>query len=614
MYAIRLKSLLFPALVILLGAASLTAQLPSSDPDREWTQPEAYHVGSYDSRLAGKIAADGTIDTGFVQARFLRGDGTPLDFFSAHVLVARLKALAAAYEGEVGVGLSTLAVAHRAGGDDRLLMPAALRLENLSAETVELRMGVALSAGAGAGLDRPRGAVDFPGQATFTREGRGILRDGLLALSWVGGEPESVEVQEVSDPETAGARIFWTVTLEPGAVRSIEVRLAGPPTHPDADHAAWRKSVERQTMGLLEEELSWQSNYFGEAVSFYPADNVLRWMVLGGQMLIRAQGVAHQQVEWLTDRPFGHEPTDAAVPAELLAALFEWGQSLLGVDYLELLVNEAELRAEGLSPERRLAYVHSLARCMRLRGEAHPQAEQLAKLIVEWVREPLAVSPWLDPVAVRSDLLEILQDGGVVAPSDFPELKWAEVEDADSLPGKFLAHRRALSAGEQAQAWDRLQDLMLTLSPQGYGAMVPGQVPSSSFAAAAMTAARECLIDDHNGSLTLFPGVDYGLMEHRVPAEGCLMPTRFGITKAQMHYAGRKNMGVTIGFQEMRAPEEFLIKFIPSVVGGDVGITEGGRVRKVKSTDNVFKVLQYGPFAPLGLRFSMNVTPQRAVD
>jgi len=43
-----------------------------------------------------------------------------------------------------------------------------------------------------------------------------------------------------------------------------------------------------------------------------------------------------------------------------------------------------------------------------------------------------------------------------------------------------------------------------------------------------------------------------------------------------------------------------------------VGITEGGKIKKLDN--NTFEVKQYGPFAPLGLRWFMGVEPRRAVD
>jgi len=612
MSASRPKSRVLLALSLGVLAALLPDVSAQSGADREWTQPEAYHLGSYRSRLAGKITAVGELDTGFVQARVVNGDGEQVRFSPTHVLVARLKALGGTFLGDVGVGLTALGINHVAGGDDRLLMPVALRFENLGAETRELTMGVELRAGAGTGYDRPWGAVDFPGRAEFTRDDRAILRDGVLALTWLGGEPTSVEVHAVDTPDAVGARVLWKLTLEPGAVRTIEVKLAGPSTGTDVDHAAWRKSIDRQSMGLLEEELSWQSNYLGDAVSFYPADNLLRWCVLGGQMLIRSFGVANETFDWLTDRPYGHEPSDAAVQPELLAALFEWGQSVQGVDLLERLIDDARAACEGLPPARRLAYLHGLARCMRLRGEPHPRAEEVAELIEQWVTEPLAVAPWLDPANVRADLLEVFDDAGRVPPSDFPELLWAEVADPNSVAGRFLAQRIALSTGEQAEAWRQLQGILLTLAPQGYGSMQVGDVPTAAFAQAGMKMARESLVSDHGGELQIFPGVDYGVLEFNVPSKGSVMPTRFGVTQAQMFYSGRRQIGAKFGWTKTREPERVLYHFIPSIESGGVGITEGGKIKKLDN--NTFEVKQYGPFAPLGLRWFMGVEPRRAVD
>lgn len=592
--------------------SSASGSATGSSEERAWTQPEAYHLGSYRSRMAGKITAEGELDTGFVQARVIDGEGEQVVFSPTHVLVARLKALGGAFRGDVGIGLSTLGINHRAGGDDRLLMPVVLRFENLGAETRELTMGVELRAGAGTGLDRPWGAVDFPGEAAFTRDDFAILRDGLLAMTWFGGEPESVELQTVDAPDAVGARVLWKVTLEPGSVRTVELKLAGPSTGDDPDHAAWRKSIDRQSMGLLEEELSWQSNYLGDAVSFYPADNLLRWCVLGGQMLIRSYGVANETFEWLSDRPFGHGPSDAAVPVELLAALFEWGQSVQGLDLLERLVDEGPAACEELSPERRLAYVHGLARCMRLRGEPHPRAEDLADMIEAYVREPLAVPPWNDPAHVRADLLEVFDDAGRSPPDDFPEFVWAEVTDPQSIEGRFLAQRIAQSTGEQAEAWRQLQGLLGTLAPQGYGSMQVGGVPSGRFAHAAMQVARETIVSDHGGVLEIFPGVDYGLLEVSVPSKGSVMPTRFGLTQSQMYYSGRRQIGAKFGWTKTREPESVYYHFIPSIESGRVGITEGGKIKKIDN--NTFEVKQYGPFAPLGLRWFMNVDPKRAFD
>lgn len=603
-------------LLQLLTVLTLVPMLLAQDDEGYMLESQAdapaYHLGTYDSRLAARIGADGGIDTGFIQAKIVRGPGDRLETPYVDLPVSRLWGLIGGLENDVGVSLSVVGTPIRSGTDERLVVAAKFRLENIGSETRRVRFGLELNAGAGTGYDRPWGAVDFDGSATFTTEDRQILRDGRVVMTWDDSKPVLVEAAgEVNSPEAAAGVVLWELVLVPEAVRYVECKLVGPPRLAPDDESSFVNRLSRQPFGMLQESVGWESGDFGQILGFYPASDELRWMVLGGLMLIRSYGVANDEFEFLTDRPFGHEPTDAAVPVELLAPCWEWGFADKTLGLFNRLIDEARESCESLPPHRQLAYLHSLVRCTRLAGSAHQRVGEVVDLIEEFVTTPVEVGPEHDPEIVRADLLEAFADAGRIPPEDFPKFRWATAGQSDRATSHFRAHRRALAEGDSAEAWRQIEALYPFQSERGYGADELNGMPEGGHTQRILTVTRETLINDHGNDLSLFPGIDYGFIELRRRFPGVILPTRFGAIKAETYHGGRGLVGARVNWARTRQPGLFLVNCVEGATGTKMNFVEGGRAR-IYDEDTI-EIMEYGR-SPLGFRYTLHVERDRSLE
>jgi hypothetical protein len=276
------------------------------------------------------------------------------------------------------------------------------------------------------------------------------------------------------------------------------------------------------------------------------------------------------------------------------------------VPFLHKLLDEAVARGKGLPPERRVALVHGLARCVRL-GINREDTEALAGAIhalVDASTEGAVVRPWLDPEQVRLDLQAILDGATPLQGYTLPHFKWATPPEG-SREAAFVAVRRAVSAHDGEQAWRLLSPLVDATSVRGFGSMVPGGVADAAWSLAFMSIMRDMLIDDHGEDLHLFPAIS----KLQIPERGALeipqLPSRYGPLEMKEFVVSKQLFGVQIirlGSRQPRQsrahlPAGYDAMEVKGPIGGQAALLPDGTV------DCIFE-----PDVPQGLRFNVKLT------
>jgi hypothetical protein len=263
-------------------------------------------------------------------------------------------------------------------------------------------------------------------------------------------------------------------------------------------------------------------------------------------------------------------------------------------------------RGKGLPPDRRVALVHGLARCVRL-GVNQADTEKLAGAIhalLDASTEGAVVRPWLDPEVVRADLQSILDGAPQLQGYALPHFKWATPAEG-SREAIFVAARRAVSAHDGEQAWRLLAPLVADTSVRGFGSMVPGGVADAAWSLAFMSVMRDMLIDDHGDDLHLFPAIS----KDQIPARGALeipmLPSRYGPLEMKEFLVAKKLFGVQIIRLGSRQPHDSLAH-MPAGYDAEAVLGPAGGQATLLPDGSVSCI--FDPAQPQGLRFNVRLT------
>ncbi len=599
-------------LLSLLSAAQQVApdDAPATDGDPALARPadaplpSAYHLSSYSSMRAVRLGADGSLDSGAGVLVLLDGaSGEPL--VANRLKFGRMPDLWAGWRsplGEARMEVKAAAVAVSRAGDERVRGVLRLSIVSLDDEPQTLSLAASLRPGGGDPLARPFPGLPFDPASTWARDGQFITRDGRAVLSWAGPEPQVTLNAQVAGPEAEAVRLTWTLELQPGQPRLLELSLAGPPATATVDETAFRDGFTRWSFLQVEEQLGWQSRERGAFADIKLHDGRLWYALVGALHSLRAFGDAHDVVKAFSDRPFGHPASDGAFEAEVIGAFAEWGFDAWAVDFHKQVLAGVESRAQGLSPARRVALVHGLSRSIRL-GNDFADQQALAAAIRALVgpeAEGAQVRPWLDPERVRADLQAVLEDAGATDGYELPHFAWAQPAPG-STEAVLLDVRRAISAHDGAAAWAGLAPLVARTTDDGQGCLVPGGVPDANWHLACASLLREMLIDDHGTDLHVFPALANAMVPDRQQVETTAMPTRFGLLQIQAFPVAKKLFGTKIIRVGARPPGQVLwhvaaglqVEAIAGPIGGTATLRPDGLVECVLD-----------PRHPAGLRFN----------
>lgn len=589
----------------LLGALLAVALAPADEPWRG-TPAAATHLGSYSSQLGARLSADGRLDTGALVARVVDLDaGKPLQpdaqrMGLGHTLVQQWNLRGDGFTGEGYAAAGATSVL----GDTRLTAALRLMVTNEGDEHEEVRLALELRPGSAPDEARPLPSVPFSAGEHWSLDGEFVLRDGTVVAI---ARTPTAEVELFGDPasgDAVAARLVWHLDLPPGESRYVETTLVGPPSTDTVDEQAFRSTLRRRTYDTIAEELGWQAMFNGSFGRFHCADPRVRDAMVASVATLRLLGRANKRVRGFSDRPYGHPISDPALEPQMLGVLFEHRMGDIAVDYLSQLLAEAHERLEPLADGRRLAYLHGLARCVRLSSTGDDE-QPLAQLIEEYLGSgiadgELAVDPWLDPDQVRQDLAAILQRSGRGGEEALPRFAWAETQ-AGSTDASFLAWRRALSEYDGDAAWAVCKGLLDRTTRRGFGSMTPGGEPDGRWALGTATLFREMLIGDHGDELHILPGAAYGMIEVMHDLESDYYPTRFGMLRLHEFHSSPRLMGGWLVLSTPRWPERILMHFPPGAglrkLRGD---PDGGTATVL---DEQTVELAFLPTATRGLRF-----------
>lgn len=590
---------------LLLGALLLTAS-PTVDEPWRGVSPAAIHLGSYSSQLSARLGQDGSLDTGAVVARVLDLQaGRPLDSEDMHFGLG--PTLWVQWNHEAGgyrVQAQAAANGASATGDVRLTAALRLLVESRSEQAEAIHLAVELSSGNDPGLPRPTPSLPFVAGETWSQDGALILRNDQVVAGWPSGSPELQILDRPSSPQDTAVRLSWAFTLPAGESRYVELFLSGAPSTEVINEDRWRTTLARNDYRTLAEELGWQSQFNGAFGKLRTAEPRFRDAMVAAVAQIRTLGVANKRVRSLTDRPYGQPASDAAVEAQMLGLLFEYGIDEISTEFLDELLNQGVERMQGLSLERRLMYLHGLARAVRLAG-VDTRDLPMAALVLEFLLEEpgeLAVDPWLDPEHVRQDLLAVLERAGRGGAELMPRLHWGAV-DPGSKQEQLQVVLRDLDKRDGAAAWAKLTALFDGLTRRGFGSLDPSGEPDGLFSLALGSVLREVLIDDHGEDLHFLPGACYGLLGIQNDVETDWMPCRWGIYKQQQYHTGPRLLGGWMHLNTAVWPKSIVMFFPPDAGLRKLkGEPDGGQVRVL---DQRSVQLFLSPLAVRGLRFQV---------
>jgi hypothetical protein len=506
-----------------------------------------------------------------------------------------------------------------AGEDRRLMTSSQLMVSNPTSSEQRVQIVALITPGSEPSDERPYPSFDHDSADEWTVEDdQYIVRAGRVVASWLGEMPGVDVVAHPAGADQTAARLVWNFTLVAGASRWLELRLVGAPAGAGLDETNWRNRFRRKSYASLEDVRGWESMYHGVFGAFLCADKRLKDVMVSAIHVLRSLGDAHYVVSTLSDRPFGHPASDAAVEAQILACLFEYGMGDISESYLDTLLADLYARAGPLPLGRKLAYLHGLARALRLSGDTG-RNDVLAQAIDELVRgggpegwsQPwndgaVTVEPWFDPEQVRADLAFVLTRAGLDSAGDLPSMAWATVDDPDSMEGVMLQARRALSTGDSDLAWASLTRVLGRTTRTGLGCMQPGTAAGGRFSMALSTLTRSFLIDDHGPDLHIFPGIAHGMLELGIDVKMPWMPTTYGKLQAQAFYTGRNMVGGWVTLRGKSTPLNTVLHFPADLVLKKTKSQQGPGTVELHDVNSVNLGLM--PNKPL--RFNIRIQPR----
>jgi len=592
------------------AAAALVAAEDAKRPS-----PPALHLGSFASLRAARFRADGVLDTGAGMVQLVDTEsGSPL--VPARLDYTKGPEFSVDWEhrfGDVTMSARMLATGSVRNGDERTKAIIHLKFINRTDVAHTIDFGLRVMPGGGDPELRPMPSLPFKPGAVFARTGNLITRDDSLLLTWVGLDPVDVNIlPPPAAPDAPAALLSWAIPLEPQTARYLDIYVAGPNASGSVDESAWRDAITRTGFAQVEEQLIWQSRFRGYFADMELGDAQLRRVLIASVHLLRMYGDADREFRAFSDRPYGHPATDDGVPAEVLGIMAEWSFLDNGVNLVRELTEQAVVRGQGLSAERRLAFVHGLSRAVRL-GSDTALAQQLAVAIRALVTEPAAVEPWLDPANVALDLQGILDWAGPAADGSgadykLPELSWSPAPSGP-VEATMLAMRRAMSADDGPAAWAAMQSLLARTNANGLGSTRADGEIDARFAMGMMALARSMFIEDHGDDLHVFPHIPGALVPYPGALDLTTAATHFGLAALQTHYVGaaRRTMGVHVKVVANKPFGRFIVH-VPfdckaaeakSPVGGSIELLPDGSIECVQD-----------PFQPKGLRFNIKLAQE----
>ncbi|MFT7462316.1 MAG: hypothetical protein ACI9EF_000656 [Pseudohongiellaceae bacterium] len=616
--AMTLKTALTTVLVLACCLPLAWGQSSEKKASRQHLKPGIFHLGSFESELAGRFSmAEGT-DSGSVVLQWSDGlTGQLIQAERADLGVGpSLNVRWTSSLGEqklVGYGL---AGALSNDNDKRLIMSQQIEVRNDSDVEQRAQVVAKLFPGGNDASLRPFPSKPFrDGEVWSLVDERFLLRDGYTVASWIGDAPSVEVIAHPDSGDTAAARLTWNFVVQPGKSHWLEVMMAGPAATADVDDAAWRARFRRKSYGSLEDIRRWESMFHGEFGAFTCADERVREVMVTSIHILRSLGQALYGAGPLSDRGFGHPASDAAAEAQILGTFLESGLNEIAQDYVETLLAEVYERAGSLTLDRKVAYLHGLARGIRLAGDAsrHPA---LALAILDlangggpegwsepWNDGDVAVAPWFDPADVRGDLGQILSRAGMGTVDDVPLLAWAQDVDPASAAGEMLASCRALSEGDADTAWVSLSQLLSRSTRVGLGSMTPGGPAQGAYALGMSAIIRSFLVNDHGKDLLLFPGNSDKMMGLGVNVQTAWLPTAFGQLKAQAYFTGKAMLGGWVTLRSANPPQRCVLQFPSNEILRKIKVQHGEGSLEVISPTEVLMGLLPGR----SLRFNVTI-------
>ena len=569
--------------------------------------PAGMHLSTYASRLCARVDQSGAIDSGAGVLQLVDAEsGQPL---VVHDLAfGRGPALWAGGTLDlpgVEAQVKLIAVPVEAHGDHRVRAIVHVELANHGQDLVVVKLGARLSAGGGDPLRRPVDALDFAPGAVFAHEDGVITRDGDAIVAWEGPDPQ---VQVLPAPKTFDAPaclLTWELPVQPNTAYFLDVSLAGPGHQPMMDEEGWRETLQRFSYTDLEEQLAWQTDFRGEYTVFSSALPRLDRALDASVHFLRTLGEANRDVQWLTDRPYGFPPTDAAAPAEITGVFYEWGLAAFADGYLHDLVDSATAAGQQLSPDRRVALVSGLVSAVRLTHNDEQLVQDTANVIKSLVVQGGAVEPWLDPDVVRADMAALLvradPAGGPAAAERLPALHWA-ADDEGPVAAHMLAARKALSAGDREGFWSHYAQLLEGTSRNGLGSMTPGGDLDGRFEIGLMYLSRAMLIDDHGRDLRLLVGSHIELLPERDEFDLPWLPTIFGLADIETYHVPGHRMATTVRLRQQVEPHLIYV-YLPAPIRAEKVVDCVGGKARLMPDGSLSAAID--PFLAAGLNFTV---------
>lgn len=578
--------------------------------------PAGMHLSSYASRVCARVDREGALDSGAGVLQLIDPDsGRPipirdLAFGEGPMLWAAGELDLPGVEAQVRY-LAAPADDH---GDTRVRALMRVELLNHGQDLVLVKLGARLSAGGGDPLQRPVDALDFAPGTRFTREDDVIARNGGAILAWEGPDPEVKLSDSVDAPDAVACTLAWELPVQPNTARYLDLSLAGPGHQPTLDEAGWRATLTNWAFSDAEEQLSWQTNSRGEYIAFKCADARLEAALDGAIHFLRTLGEANREVNWLTDRPYGFPPTDAAAPAQIMGVFFEWGMNNFSDAYLHELVATAKAAGQQLSPERRVALVAGLVSAVRLSPDDEALVKDMAEVVRTLVTQEAPVEPWLDPALVRADMAALLvradAENGPAAAAALPTLHWDEGHSGP-IAAHMLAARRALSERDRAGFWEHFSALVDGTNRNGLGSMQPGGDLDGRFPVGLMCLARAMFLDDHGPNLYLLPGAHVDMLPQRDELDMPWLPTVFGRADIETYRMPNRRLATTVRLRAWAEPELVYVFEPYPLVPIKLVACFGGQARIMPDGSVTVAI---DPSIPVGLNFSVTAREEQPAE
>jgi len=526
----------------------------------------AFNVASAASTLGARFDAGGVLDTGAIEVAAFAPDGTPLVpdglGFRRGYWLEYTSALDAAH-----VTGHLCAVALSRDGDERLVTSWQLQIENRTAQPIETGLLVRAAPGPTHDGPRPRPAMPSSDEESFAWADGLLTRAGRAVLRVEGPAPDVALEARPAGPGAAAAELRWTLSLEPGRSERIVLHAAGAPATPTVAEDAWREAFTATTFTLAFERNNWQAAHQGEVLRFQWGDPRVTNLVAASLLHARGASAFQYSAVELSNRPYGHEATNAAAVAQMLGMFSEWGFGQNAEARIDEACGRAVEDGDSLDAAGRVALVHGLACAIRVR-KFDEFAPPLADAIRAHVQADAPVPAWLDPRLVRADLQDIVERAVAFDPEreafEVPRLAWARGLDPASVRGRLASVRRALSDGDPEGAWTSYAAL-LDDHPEGIGALDPADEYDARFSVAMLSLLRAMVLDDHGERLRLLTATPAALVNEDGPLGGAFLPTRFGRVRFQFFASGRKAWTVDVVPQLVRGPDELVV----GVPGGE---------------------------------------------